>query len=117
MCSCNSCATPMKAKLKLLKVSDSKPVDTTMYRSLIDSLRYLLHTRPELTYSVCYLSRFMEVPKQEHLDAVKRVLRYVAGTVDYSLLYPEERVEVCRFWAIATVIWLMTSMTVKAHQE
>jgi hypothetical protein len=88
MCSCNSCATPMEAKLKLSKVSDSKPVDATMYRSLIGSLRYLLHTRPELTYSVCYLSRFMEAPKQEHLDPVKRVLRYVAGTVDYGLLYP-----------------------------
>jgi hypothetical protein len=61
--SCNSCATPMEAKLKLSKVSESKPVDATMYRSLIGSLRYLLHTRPELTYSVCYLSHFMEAPK------------------------------------------------------
>jgi hypothetical protein len=74
MDSCNSCATPMEAKLKLSKVSESKLVDATMYRSLIGSLRYLLHTRSELTYNVCYLSRFMEVPKQEHLDAVKRVL-------------------------------------------
>jgi hypothetical protein len=88
MCSYNSCATPMEAKLKLSKVSELKPVDAIMYRSLIGSLRYLLHTRPELTYNVCYLSRFMEAPKQEHLDAVKRVLRYVAGTVDYDLLYP-----------------------------
>jgi hypothetical protein len=93
MGSCNSCATPMEAKLKLSKVSDSKPVDATMYRSLIGSLRYLLHTRPELTYSVCYLSRFMEAPKQEHLDAVKRVLRYVAGTVNYDLLYPRRKSE------------------------
>jgi hypothetical protein len=88
MGSCNSCATPMEAKLKLSKVSDLNPVDATMYHSLIDSLRYLLHTRPELTYSVYYLSHFMEAPKQEHLDAVKRVLRYVARTVDYGLLYP-----------------------------
>jgi hypothetical protein len=93
MSSCNSCATPMEAKLKLSKVSDSKPVDVTMYRSLIGSLRYLLHTRPELTYNVCYLSRFMEAPKQEYLDAVKRVLRYVAGTVDYDLLYPRGKSE------------------------
>jgi hypothetical protein len=67
----------MEAKLKLSKVSDSKPVDATIYRSLIGSLRYLLHIRLELTYSVCYLSRFKEAPKQEHLDTVKRVLRYV----------------------------------------
>jgi hypothetical protein len=83
----------MKAKLKLSKVSDSKPDDVTMYRSLIGSLRYLLHTRPELTYNVCYLSRFMKAPKQEHRDAVKRVLRYVAGTVDYDLLYPRGKSE------------------------
>jgi hypothetical protein len=38
MGSCNSCATPMEAKLKLSKVSESKPVDATMYRSLIGSL-------------------------------------------------------------------------------
>jgi hypothetical protein len=86
--SCNPCATPMEAKLNLSKVSNSPPVDATMYHSLIDSLRYLLHTRPELAYSVCYLSRFMELPKCEHLDAVKRVLQYVAGMMDYGLLYP-----------------------------
>jgi hypothetical protein len=63
MGSCNSCATSMEAKLKLSKVSESKPVDAIMYRSLIGSLRYLFHTRPELTYSVCYLSHFMEAPK------------------------------------------------------
>jgi hypothetical protein len=85
---CNSCATPMEAKLKLSKFSDSPPVDATMYRNLIGSLRYLLHTRPKLTYNVCYLSRFMESPKREHLDAIKRVLRYVAGTLDYGFLYP-----------------------------
>jgi hypothetical protein len=88
MGSCNPCATPMEAKLKLSKESDSGSVDATTYHSLIGSLRYLLHTRPDLTYSICYLSRFVESPKFEHLTAVKRVLRYVAGTSDYGLLYP-----------------------------
>jgi hypothetical protein len=59
-----------------------------MYRSLIGSLKYLLHTIHELTYSMCYLSRFIEEPNVEHLSVVKRVLRYVAGTLDYGLLYP-----------------------------
>jgi hypothetical protein len=84
MGSCNSCATPMEAKLKLSKESDSGSVDATFYRSL----RYLLHRRPNLTYIICYLSRFMESPKLERLAVVKRVLRYVAGTPDYGLLYP-----------------------------
>jgi hypothetical protein len=84
----NPCATPMEAKLKLSKNSESPSVDPTEYRSLIGSLRYLLHTRPELTFSVNYLGRFMKSPKQDHLSAVKRVLRYVAGTTDFGLLYP-----------------------------
>jgi hypothetical protein len=63
MGSCSPCATPMEAKLKLSKESDLGAVDATAYRSLIRSLRYLLHTRPDLTYCICYLSRFMESPK------------------------------------------------------
>jgi hypothetical protein len=86
----NSRATPMEARLKLSKDSASPAVDSTEYRSLIGSLRYLLHTRPDLTFSVCYLSRFMEELKQEHLNAVKKVLRYIAGTIEYGLVYPRE---------------------------
>jgi hypothetical protein len=88
MGSCNPCATPMEVKLKLSKESDLDSMDAIAYRSLIDSLRYLLHTRPDLTYSICYLSRFMEPPKIEHLTVMKHVLRYVTKTPDYRLQYP-----------------------------
>ena len=84
---CNPSKTPMEAKLKLSKTGDSSSVDSTKYRSLIGSLRYLLHTRPELTFSVSYLSRFMESPREDHLAAVKRLLRYIAGTTDHGLMY------------------------------
>jgi hypothetical protein len=67
MLGCNPCTTPMEARLKLSKNSVSPTVDSTEYRSLIGSLRYLLHTRPNLTFSVCYLSWSMEEPRQEHL--------------------------------------------------
>jgi hypothetical protein len=87
MLGCNPCTTPMEARLRLSKDSTSSAVSSTEYRSLIGSLRYLLHTRPDLTYSVCYLSHFMEEPRQEHLAAVKRVLRYIAGTSGYGLMY------------------------------
>jgi hypothetical protein len=85
---CNPCSTPMEAKLKLSKDSDSSRVDSSEYRSLIGSLRYLLHTRPELNFNVSYLSRFMEAPSQDHLAAVKHLLRYVAGTMELGLFYP-----------------------------
>jgi hypothetical protein len=85
---CNPCAVPMDTKLKLSKESNSPTIDRTKYQSLIGSLRYLLHTRPELTFSVSYLSRFMECPRQEHMAAVKHLLQYVAGTLDYGLFDP-----------------------------
>jgi hypothetical protein len=83
----------MEVKLKLSRDNDSPSVDATLYRSLIGSLRYLLHTWPELTYSVCYLGHFMELPRSEHLEAVKRVLQYVAAALDYGLLYTRGRSE------------------------
>ncbi|WVZ91485.1 hypothetical protein U9M48_037651 [Paspalum notatum var. saurae] len=87
---CNSNATPMETRLELSKFSLKPAVDATNYRSLIGSLRYLMNTRPELAYSVGYLSRFMEEPKEDHRAAVTCLLRYIAGTVNYGLLYTND---------------------------
>ena len=62
-------------------------MNATEYRRLIGSLRYLIHTRPDLGYSVGVVSRYMESPKESHLKAVKQILRYVKGTVNYGLKY------------------------------
>jgi hypothetical protein len=77
----------MEERLKLLKEGSSPAVNATEYRSEIGSLRYLCNSRPDLAYAVGYLSRFMEAPRQEHLAAVKRVLRYVAGTLNWGVHY------------------------------
>lgn len=61
---CNSSATPMEMKLKLLKDGETPSVDATEYRSLIGSLRYLCNSRPNLAYAVGYLIRFMEAPEK-----------------------------------------------------
>ncbi|GJZ61360.1 zinc finger, CCHC-type containing protein [Tanacetum coccineum] len=58
--------------LSLVKVKNGNSVYAIYYRSLIRSLRYLLHTRPDLSYSVGLLSRFMQDPKDHHLKAVKQ---------------------------------------------
>jgi hypothetical protein len=47
----------------------------------------LVHTRPDLAFSVGFVSRFQERPTVEHLQAVKRILRYVAGTTEFGLHY------------------------------
>ena len=84
---CNVVSTPLEARVKFTTTEENDRVNVTSYRSLIDSLRYLTHTRPDLLYFVGILSRYMEKPSQEHLNAVKRVIRYAKGTVDYGLLY------------------------------
>jgi hypothetical protein len=78
---CNPCATPMEPRLKLSKNSSAPAVDGTEYRSLVGSLRYLVNTRPDLAFAVGIVSRFMEKPTEEHLAAVKRIIRYVSGTI------------------------------------
>nr|GEW65176.1 zinc finger, CCHC-type [Tanacetum cinerariifolium] len=70
----NDAKIPMDPGTKLVKAEDGNSVDTTYYRSLIGSLRYLLHTRPDLSYSVGLLSRFMQGPKEHHLKAEKQHL-------------------------------------------
>ena len=57
---CNAIKTPMEVHLKLQREAKGKLVNSTNFRSLIGSLRYLMNTRPDITYSVCYLSRFMD---------------------------------------------------------
>jgi hypothetical protein len=65
----------MEARLKLSKESGSECADATEFRSLVGSLRNLVHTRPDLTFVVGYVSRFTELPHTEHLAAVKHILR------------------------------------------
>jgi hypothetical protein len=77
----------MEDKLKLSLESTAEEVDPTQYRRLIGSLWYLVHTRPDLAFVVGYLSRFMERPTMEHQQAAKRVLCYVARTLDNGLHY------------------------------
>ncbi|XP_066162151.1 secreted RxLR effector protein 161-like [Oryza sativa Japonica Group] len=77
----------MEVCLKLSKNSDSPLMDSTFYCILVGSLRYLVNTRPDLAYAIGYVSRFMETPREEHLSAVRRIQRYVAGTRNWGLTY------------------------------
>ena len=73
MTECKPCVTLMEERLKLTKV------DATLYRSIIGSLRYLVHTRPDIAFTVGYVSHFMEGPREDQWAMVKRLLRYVKG--------------------------------------
>ncbi|RLM86324.1 hypothetical protein C2845_PM04G09570 [Panicum miliaceum] len=84
---CNPCTVPMEPRFKLSKVSSAPAADASLYRSIVGSLRYLTHTRPDISFVVGYVNRFMEAPTTEHFAAVKRILRYMAGTLSYGLHY------------------------------
>jgi hypothetical protein len=84
---CNSTQYLMDNKVHLTKQGDGDENDTTLYRSLIGSLRYLLHTWPDLSYLVGVVSRYIEEPKHSHLAAMKQIMRFIRGTVHDGLLY------------------------------
>jgi hypothetical protein len=78
----------MEERLKLSRNSTTEEVDATQYRCLVGSLRYLAYTWLDLAFSVGYVCRFMQRPTMEHQQAVKRIIHYVAGTLDHGLYYP-----------------------------
>ncbi|KAJ9544829.1 hypothetical protein OSB04_024536 [Centaurea solstitialis] len=87
MLDCNSTKTPMEPKFSLSKDVDGVPVNASDYRRLVGCLRYLIHTRPDLAYTVGVVSRYMNTPKESHLKEVKHILRYVKGTLQLGLIY------------------------------
>jgi hypothetical protein len=84
---CNPALTLMEERLKLSRDNMTLEVDATQYRRLVGSLRYLAHTWPDLTFSVGYVSWFIQRSTTEHQWAVKRIIRYVEGTLDHGLYY------------------------------
>ncbi|WJX39555.1 DNA helicase [Trifolium repens] len=91
MSNCNPTITPMETGVKLSKNTDDELADSTLYKQIIGSLRYLCNTRIDLCHSVGLLSRFMDQPRMCHLTATKRVLRYVKGTNDHGILIPNKK--------------------------
>ena len=84
MVNCNPSRTPVDTESKL--GDDGDPVsDPTLYRSLAGSLQYLTFTRPDISYAVQQVCLHMHDPREPHFSALKRILRYVRGTLDYGL--------------------------------
>nr|GEZ06825.1 ribonuclease H-like domain-containing protein [Tanacetum cinerariifolium] len=84
MVGCNPSWTPVDIESKLGD-GDTPVVDPTLYRSLASSLQYLTFTRPDITYAVQQVCLYMHDPREPHFSTLKRILRYVQGTLDYGL--------------------------------
>ncbi|XP_047333914.1 uncharacterized mitochondrial protein AtMg00810-like [Impatiens glandulifera] len=75
----------MEVGAKLSKNEKGENVDSTLFKSLVGCLRYLPCIRPNILFSLGIISRYMEVPTTEKVKAVKRILRYLKGTIDFGL--------------------------------
>ncbi|GJZ59313.1 hypothetical protein Tco_0615129 [Tanacetum coccineum] len=79
----------MASETKLTQDEDGEPIDDTKYPGMIGSLLYLTASRPDIMFSVCLCDHFQEAPKTSHLEAVKRIFRYIKGTSHLGLWYPK----------------------------
>ncbi|GJY00364.1 retrovirus-related pol polyprotein from transposon TNT 1-94 [Tanacetum coccineum] len=80
---------PMSMEIKLTKDDEADSVDCIKYRGMIGSLLYLTASTPDIMFSVCLCARLQENPKTTHLEAVKRIFRYIRRTIHLGLWYPK----------------------------
>ncbi|XP_021823979.1 uncharacterized protein LOC110765210 [Prunus avium] len=85
MTQCKPCSTPCLPTSKLLKFDGTPLSDPTFYQSLVGGLQYLTFSRPNIAFVVNTLCQFMHVPTDTHFAAVKRVLRYLGGTLTHGI--------------------------------
>lgn len=85
MVNCKPANTPVDAKQKVSASTDDPAMDATFYRSITGALQYLTLTRPDIAYAVNQACLYMQSPREAHWNIVKRILRYLRGTIDTGL--------------------------------
>ncbi|GJR16117.1 putative RNA-directed DNA polymerase [Tanacetum coccineum] len=87
MGNCNSMKNPIVPGCKLVKDDGSGFVDATLYKQMVGCMMYLSATRPDLMFVISLLSRYMANPTEQHMAAMKRVLRYIKGILELGIFY------------------------------
>ncbi|XP_060210283.1 uncharacterized mitochondrial protein AtMg00810-like [Lycium barbarum] len=82
---CSPSPTPVGTKPKLSASKDAPFDDPTKYRQLAGALQYLTFTRPDISYAVQQVCLHMHDPRNEHMAALKHILRYIQGSIDFGL--------------------------------
>ncbi|XP_071742675.1 uncharacterized mitochondrial protein AtMg00810-like [Rutidosis leptorrhynchoides] len=85
MSSCKPSHTPVNTKSKLSSHIGNPYSDPSLYRSLAGALQYLTFTRPDISYSVQQVCLHMHNPHDTHMAALKQIIRYIQGTIDYGI--------------------------------
>jgi hypothetical protein len=83
----NSVGSPIVPGFKISRNEDGNTVDETYYKQLVGSLMYLTATRPDMMFVICLITRYMTRPMEIYLQAAKRALRCLKGTVNYGIHY------------------------------
>ncbi|GJW89813.1 retrovirus-related pol polyprotein from transposon TNT 1-94 [Tanacetum coccineum] len=104
---CDPVDTPMVDQLKLDEEPLGIPVDQIRFRSMVGSLMYLTACRPELVFAVCMCARYQASPTKKHLKALKRVFRYLRGTINWGLWYPKDTAMALT----AYILWMRSKLT------
>ncbi|GJV25202.1 hypothetical protein Tco_1377897 [Tanacetum coccineum] len=87
---CDPTGTPMETKNKLDLYKNGTSVDATKYQSMIGSLMYLTASRPDIVHATCLCARYQAQPTEKHLKEVKRIFRYLRGTVNMDISYTKD---------------------------
>nr|GEY60459.1 uncharacterized mitochondrial protein AtMg00810-like [Tanacetum cinerariifolium] len=80
----------MVEKSKLDEGKEGKAIDPSHYRGMIGTRFYLTASRPDLQFAICMCARCQARPTEKHIHAVKRIFRYLHGTVHQGLWYPKD---------------------------
>lgn len=86
---CRPSSFPMEQNLRIDKCHESHKTDASLFRRLIGRLLYLQATRPDIAYAVNVLSQFVSDPREDHMNAVLRILRYVKSTLGQGIFIPK----------------------------
>ena len=86
----SSVRTPMSPNVKLTINLLGKSIDPSLYRSMIGSLLYLTASRPDISYSVGVCTRYQTNPKESHMIALKRIIKYVKTTAEFGVWYSKD---------------------------
>ncbi|GJT66859.1 retrovirus-related pol polyprotein from transposon TNT 1-94 [Tanacetum coccineum] len=87
---CTPIDTPMAERPDLDEDKGGKLIDPTRFRGMVGSLMYLSASRPDIVFAVCMCARYQAKPTEMHLTAIKRIFRYLKGTIHMGLWYPKD---------------------------
>jgi hypothetical protein len=101
---CKPCTTPVDLQTKLAGDSGPPVEDASQFRSIAGAFQYLIFIRPDIAYAVQQICLHMHDPQEPHLMAMKRIMRYLQGTLDYGLL-------LCRLSSSDLIVYTDTNWT------